>query len=66
KITALPPILAGDGTSPADRARERDARLQKRVSAGGRLVKTPSGLGTRDAGLGGYADPGGDGGKRGS
>jgi len=41
-LTALPPILAGNGSSPSERARERDARLQKRVSAGGRLVKTPN------------------------
>ncbi|KAL6709662.1 hypothetical protein ACN47E_001090 [Coniothyrium glycines] len=41
-LTALPPIIAGNGTSPSERARERDARLQKRVSAGGRLVKTPN------------------------
>ncbi|KAH9860326.1 hypothetical protein J1614_011656 [Plenodomus biglobosus] len=38
-LTALPPILAGNGSSPSERARERDARLQKRVSASGRLVK---------------------------
>ncbi|KAF1941889.1 centaurin-beta-2 [Clathrospora elynae] len=42
KLTALPPILAGNGSSPSERARERDTRLQKRVSAGGRLVKTPN------------------------
>jgi len=42
KLPSLPPILAGDGTSPSERARERDARLQKRVSASGRLVKTPN------------------------
>ena len=41
-LPALPPILAGNGSSPAERARERDARLQKRVSASGRLVKTPN------------------------
>ncbi|KAL7774944.1 hypothetical protein CFE70_005859 [Pyrenophora teres f. teres 0-1] len=59
KITALPPIPASDATSsPAERARERDTRLQKRVSASGRLVKTPSGLNTRDAGMAGYADAG--------
>ncbi|KAF2845097.1 ARF GTPase-like protein activator [Plenodomus tracheiphilus IPT5] len=40
-LTALPPILAGNGSSPSERARERDARLQKRVSASGRLVKAP-------------------------
>jgi Arf-GAP/SH3 domain/ANK repeat/PH domain-containing protein len=37
----LPPIVAGNGSSPSERARERDARLQKRVSANGRLVKAP-------------------------
>ncbi|KAJ4370770.1 hypothetical protein N0V83_005292 [Neocucurbitaria cava] len=41
-LTALPSIIAGNGSSPAERAREREARLQKRVSAGGRLVKTPN------------------------
>ncbi|KAF2200131.1 ARF GTPase-like protein activator [Delitschia confertaspora ATCC 74209] len=39
-LTALPSITAGNGSTPAERAREREARLQKRVSAGGRLVKT--------------------------
>ena len=38
-ITALPSILAGNGSTPAERARERESRLQKRVSASGRLVK---------------------------
>lgn len=38
-LTALPHIVAGNGSTPAERAREREARLQKRVSAGGRLVK---------------------------
>lgn len=38
-LTALPHITAGNGSTPAERARERDARLQKRVSAGGRLTK---------------------------
>ena len=41
-ITALPHIVAGNGSSPAERAREREARLQKRVSASGRLVKNTS------------------------
>ena len=43
-IPALPSILAGNGSTPYERARERerDARLQKRVSAGGRLVRTPN------------------------
>jgi Arf-GAP/SH3 domain/ANK repeat/PH domain-containing protein len=41
-ITALPHIVAGNGSTPADRAREREARLQKRVSASGRLVKNNS------------------------
>jgi Arf-GAP/SH3 domain/ANK repeat/PH domain-containing protein len=40
-LASLPSILAGNGSTPAERARERDARLQKRVSAGGRLVKNP-------------------------
>ena len=38
-LTALPHITAGNGSTPAERSREREARLQKRVSAGGRLVK---------------------------
>jgi Arf-GAP/SH3 domain/ANK repeat/PH domain-containing protein len=38
----LPSIMAGNGSTPSERAREREARLQKRVSAGGRLVKSPS------------------------
>lgn len=38
-LTALPQILAGNGSTPGERARDRDAKLQKRVSAGGRLVK---------------------------
>jgi Arf-GAP/SH3 domain/ANK repeat/PH domain-containing protein len=38
----LPSITAGNGSTPAERARERDARLQKRVSASGRLVKSPN------------------------
>ncbi|KAI4678342.1 uncharacterized protein J4E88_006863 [Alternaria novae-zelandiae] len=42
KAPSLPPIMAGNGSSPSERARERDARLQKRVSASGRLVKTPN------------------------
>ncbi|KAF2015922.1 ARF GTPase-like protein activator [Aaosphaeria arxii CBS 175.79] len=40
-LTALPHISAGNGSTPAERAKEREARLQKRVSAGGRLVKSP-------------------------
>lgn len=39
-LTALPHITAGNGSTPAERAREREARLQKRVSASGRLVKS--------------------------
>lgn len=38
----LPNILAGNGSTPSERSRERDARLQKRVSAGGRLSKAPN------------------------
>ncbi|KAF1950665.1 ARF GTPase-like protein activator [Byssothecium circinans] len=38
-LTALPQIVAGNGSSPSERSRERDAKLQKRVSASGRLVK---------------------------
>ncbi|KAF2789260.1 ArfGap-domain-containing protein [Melanomma pulvis-pyrius CBS 109.77] len=38
-LTALPSIMAGNGSTPGERARERESRLQKRVSAGGRLVK---------------------------
>ena len=41
-LTALPAIMAGNGSSPGERAKDRDARLQKRVSAGGRLVKNLS------------------------
>lgn len=41
-LPQLPSIMAGNGSTPSERARERDARLQKRVSAGGRLVKTPN------------------------
>jgi Arf-GAP/SH3 domain/ANK repeat/PH domain-containing protein len=41
-LTALPHILAGNGSTPSERAREREARLQKRVSAAGRLVKPHS------------------------
>jgi Arf-GAP/SH3 domain/ANK repeat/PH domain-containing protein len=40
-LTALPHIVAGNGSTPGERAREREVRLQKRVSAGGRLVKPP-------------------------
>ncbi|KAF2499646.1 centaurin-beta-2 [Lophium mytilinum] len=39
KLTALPTIAAGNGSTPASRERERE-RLQKRVSAGARLVKS--------------------------
>ncbi|PVI00239.1 ArfGap-domain-containing protein [Periconia macrospinosa] len=38
-LTALPQIVAGNGSTPGERAREREAKLQKRVSASGRLVK---------------------------
>jgi Arf-GAP/SH3 domain/ANK repeat/PH domain-containing protein len=38
-LPALPHITAGNGSTPSERARDRDARLQKRVSASGRLVK---------------------------
>jgi Arf-GAP/SH3 domain/ANK repeat/PH domain-containing protein len=38
----LPSITAGNGSTPSERARERDVRLQKRVSASGRLVKSPN------------------------
>ncbi|KAK4992228.1 hypothetical protein LTR50_001207 [Elasticomyces elasticus] len=38
-ISALPSIGAGNGASPQDRAKERDARLQKRSSAGARVGK---------------------------
>ncbi|KAL1591602.1 hypothetical protein SLS60_011852 [Paraconiothyrium brasiliense] len=41
-LTALPSIVAGNGSTPAERAKDREARLQKRVSAGGRLVKNLS------------------------
>jgi len=41
KLTALPTISAGNGSTPAQRERERE-RLQKRVSAGARLVKQHS------------------------
>ncbi|EMD62230.1 hypothetical protein COCSADRAFT_39004 [Bipolaris sorokiniana ND90Pr] len=42
KIPPLPPIQAGNGSSPSERARERETRMQKRVSASGRLVKSPN------------------------
>ena len=38
-LTALPTIVAGNGSTPSERARDRESKLQKRVSAGGRLVK---------------------------
>ncbi|KAH7401767.1 hypothetical protein DE146DRAFT_440859 [Phaeosphaeria sp. MPI-PUGE-AT-0046c] len=38
----LPSIMAGNGSTPSERAREREMRLQKRVSASGRLVKHAS------------------------
>lgn len=41
-LPSLPSIMAGNGSTPSERAREREARLQKRVSASGRLVKTPN------------------------
>ncbi|KAF1965744.1 centaurin-beta-2 [Bimuria novae-zelandiae CBS 107.79] len=41
-LTALPSIVAGNGSTPAERAKDREARLQKRVSASGRLVKNLS------------------------
>lgn len=41
-LTALPHIMAGNGSTPSERAREREVRLQKRVSASGRLVKPHS------------------------
>lgn len=40
-LTALPHIVAGNGSTPGERARERDVKL-KRVSAG-KLVKAPEG-----------------------
>ncbi|KAF2842860.1 ARF GTPase-like protein activator [Patellaria atrata CBS 101060] len=43
RITALPMIVAGNGTTPREREKEREARLQKRVSAGGRLGRGPGG-----------------------
>ena len=46
QLTALPDIRAGNGSSgsPTDRAREREDRLRKRVSAGGRLIKQQGGV----------------------
>ncbi|CAI6341610.1 unnamed protein product [Periconia digitata] len=41
-LTALPQIMAGNGSTPGERARDREAKLQKRVSASGRLVKNIS------------------------
>lgn len=41
-LPSLPSIMAGNGSTPSERAREREARLQKRVSASGRLVKSPN------------------------
>ncbi|KAL0257916.1 hypothetical protein SLS55_007084 [Diplodia seriata] len=46
-ITALPTILAGNGGSPGERTKERDAKLQKRVSAGGRLMKSDESYSSR-------------------
>lgn len=40
-LPTLPSITAGNGSTPSERARERDVRLQKRVSASGRLIKAP-------------------------
>ncbi|KAI9839605.1 MAG: hypothetical protein M1819_002231 [Sarea resinae] len=39
-LTALPVFMAGDGSSPAQRQKERESKLQKRVSAGGRLARS--------------------------
>ncbi|KAI9818151.1 MAG: hypothetical protein M1827_000776 [Pycnora praestabilis] len=41
-LGALPIIRAGDGSSPSERQKERDAKLQKRVSAGGRSARAPA------------------------
>lgn len=41
-LGALPTIRAGDGSSPAERQKERESRLQKRVSANGRLARAPN------------------------
>lgn len=41
-LTALPSMVAGNGTTPNERAKERESRLQKRGSLGaGRLVRGP-------------------------
>ncbi|KAK7734366.1 hypothetical protein SLS57_000060 [Botryosphaeria dothidea] len=46
-LTALPTIAAGNGSSPGERTKERDAKLQKRVSAGGRLMKSDESYSSR-------------------
>lgn len=46
-LTALPTIMAGNGSSPGERTKERDAKLQKRVSAGGRLMKSDESYSSR-------------------
>ncbi|EKG14561.1 Arf GTPase activating protein [Macrophomina phaseolina MS6] len=46
-LTALPTIMAGNGSSPGERNKERDAKLQKRVSAGGRLMKSDESYSSR-------------------
>lgn len=46
-LTALPTIMAGNGGSPGERSKDRDAKLQKRVSAGGRLMKSDESYSSR-------------------
>ena len=43
-LPQLPNIVAGNGTSPREREREREARLLKRGSASARLVHKPPGV----------------------
>ncbi|KAK7522106.1 ARF GTPase-like protein activator [Phyllosticta citriasiana] len=50
-LTALPQI-AGSSGSPPERSRERDGKLQKRVSASGRLMRSEEGGGSFGTGSG--------------
>ncbi|KAI9701419.1 MAG: hypothetical protein M1820_006510 [Bogoriella megaspora] len=44
-LTALPSIVAGNGTTPSERAREREREREREFSAGARLVKRNSSAG---------------------
>lgn len=43
-LTALPSIVAGNGSTPGERAKDRDAKLQKRGSSGQRIGRLVSGV----------------------